>query len=174
MESFDITNIKRTDNVLVVGGRGSGKTVLISDIGGHMDLHKLHPYLRACDDDAVDDSIIETMIAKQTKNDTNTAMVFDNCLWVYSKPIKQLFENSKQLKIFLLHSHETMHAIPRSLAERADYVFFFPGACDQVDVWETFMGTANDDLVKPDGYSAVVIDCVRKTASRYTAKINWY
>ena len=138
LRKFDISTITKPSVCVIIGKRGTGKTVLVKDILYNnynnikektiispIDNYDIFPDLVIND---YNPEILSNVISKCKSND-ESLLILDNCLCSSSclkdKNINSLFINSKTLKLNVIITMQYALSTTPSLRTHIDYVFIF-------------------------------------------------
>lgn len=168
MEERRVNPDKGPPTIVIIGGRGTGKTYLVSDLMYHFRklpagmiitgseasseaFSKFFPKSFIFDD--IDLERIENIVAnqrflrkKQTKGDFSSLLLFDDCGFdksmIKKKIIKGVFMNGRNWRILLIMTLQYAKDIPPDLRSNADYVFILrePIIEARKKLWKEYAG----------------------------------
>jgi len=141
IKSFDITVLKKTSTIIIIGKRATGKTTLIKNIISHIDDKYtkyiiFDPYLEHKNEfkyieerskiyDMYDEDILK--INMNRKNDENKIIIIDNALYSpeHNKTIQNHFMNCRFYEIGIILSVSYGAFIHANVVSNTDFIFIF-------------------------------------------------
>ena len=188
LRKFDPSKIDDCRIVVIIGKRGTGKSVLAKDILFH---HKHIPagivmsgteegngwYSKFVPDSFIyhdfEKDVVENLIDRQKTlckqgNATNVFLVLDDCMYdpkmLKEKCMRSLFMNGRHFKIFMVITAQYMNDLPPAMRTQIDYVVVCrePIISNRKKLHENFFGMV------PFGYFCALLD---KTTENYEALV---
>lgn len=160
MDKFQLNKMRKYSNILIIGGKKTGKTTLIGHL---MKSCKLDTGLAIGKDffaikseinteklvfkDEYKPKTIETLInaMKIVKNNPDRALILDDCIydpkpWGNMNELKWLVANNRFFRLNLLISSTGQYNIPPSCRANIDYIFLLnePSSQKKKQLWHSF------------------------------------